>query len=271
MRPVRSAPTHPLAHSTVVSIRSPVKWSFFGPATILEAPRRTAVRGPTFIRLLARLTDADVPPPPASLPDRLSQWIDWTRAVALSRALGGTLPVLDGNAPAFDSEEYAACQRTRAGLTNTITLATSNTPGAMLHAPAPVDFSTFRQHYLAMQRAMQTATGKLRGQLRDRLASTSADMARLAEVDAMMEGVLSPREHRLLAAVPALLGQHFERLQQVTQGHATATRTEAWLELFRRDMQGVLLAELDVRFLPIEGLLAALRTDPQGRHVQTSA
>ena len=271
MLPARSAPTHPLAHSTVVSIRSPVKWSFFGPATILEAPQRTSVRGPTFIRLLARLTDADVPPPPASLPDRLSQWIDWTRAVALSRALGGTLPVLDGNAPAFDSEEYAACQRTRAGLTNTITLATSNTPGAMLHAPAPVDFSTFRQHYLAMQRAMQSATGKLRGQLRDRLASTSADMARLAEVDAMMEGVLSPREHRLLAAVPALLGQHFERLQQVTQGHATATRTEAWLELFRRDMQGVLLAELDVRFLPIEGLLAALRTDPQGRHVQTSA
>ena len=31
----------------------------------------------------------------------------------------------------------------------------------------------------------------------------------------------------------------------------------AWLEVFRRDMQGVLLAELDVRFLPLEGLLAA--------------
>ena len=266
MRPTRSPPSHPLAHWAVAAIRSPVKWSFFGPATILEAPQRTPVRGPTFIRLLARLTDADVPPPPASLPDRLSQWIDWTRTVALSRALGGTLPALDGNAAAFDSEEDAACQRTRAALTNTISLATS-TPGAKLGAPAPVDYSAFRQHYVAMQRAMQTATGKLRGQLRERLAAASPDMARLAEVDAMMEGVLSPREHKLLAAVPALLGEHFERLQQAGQDN----HTEAWLQAFRRDMQGVLLAELDVRFLPIEGLLAALRTDPQGRHVQTSA
>lgn len=237
----------------------------------MEASRRTPVRGPTFIRLLARLTDADVPPPPASLPDRLSQWIDWTRAVALSRALGGALPVLDGNATAFDSEEDAACQRTRAALTHTITLATSNTPRAQADAAAAVDYSAFRQHYLAMQRAMQTATGKLRGQLRDRLATASPDMARLAEVDAMMEGVLSPREHKLLAAVPALLGQHFERMQLAAQDRAPTDTTGAWLQAFRRDMQGVLLAELDVRFLPIEGLLAALRPDPQGRHVQISA
>ena len=241
----------------------------------MEAPQRTSVRGPTFIRLLARLTDVDVPPPQSTLSDRLSQWIDWTRAVALSRALDGRLPVVDYADADFDSEEYAACARTRSTLANAIAganpLADSRPNGVAPDAAMPVDYSAFRQHYLAMQRAMQSATGKLRGQLRDRLASTSADMARLAEVDAMMEGVLSPREHRLLAAVPALLGQHFERLQQVTQGHATATRTEAWLELFRRDMQGVLLAELDVRFLPIEGLLAALRTDPQGRHVQTSA
>lgn len=237
----------------------------------MEAPQRAPVRGPTFIRLLARLTDVDVPPPPSTLSDRLSQWIDWTRAVALSRALGGTLPALDESASAFDSEEDAACARTRAALANTIALATSTTAAGKPDAPAPVDYSAFRQHYLAMQRAMQTATGKLRGQVRDRLAGSSPDMARLAEVDAMMEGVLSPRENRLLAAVPALLGEHFERLQQTAHENAPTTTAEAWLETFRRDMQGVLLAELDVRFYPIEGLLAALRTHPQGRHVQTSA
>nr|WP_310630847.1 DUF3348 family protein [Paraburkholderia sp.] len=34
---------------------------------------------------------------------------------------------------------------------------------------------------------------------------------------------------------------------------------QAWLDAFRKDMQSVLLAELDVRFQPVEGLIAALR------------
>ncbi|WP_287814619.1 DUF3348 family protein, partial [Achromobacter sp.] len=34
----------------------------------------------------------------------------------------------------------------------------------------------------------------------------------------------------------------------------------AWLETFRKDMRSVLLAELDVRLQPVEGLLATLRT-----------
>ena len=241
----------------------------------MEAPQRTSVRGPTFIRLLARLTDVDVPPPQSTLSDRLSQWIDWTRAVALSRALDGRLPVVDYADADFDSEEYAACARTRSTLANAIAganpLADSRPHGVAPDAATPVDYSAFRQHYLAMQRTMQTATGKLRGQLRDRLAAASADMARLAEVDAMMEGVLSPREHKLLAAMPALLGEHFERLQQAAAENTTTAKADAWLQAFHRDMQGVLLAELDVRFYPIEGLLAALRTHPQGRHVQTSA
>jgi hypothetical protein len=116
------------------------------------------------------------------------------------------------------------------------------------------DYTVFRQCYLARQRAMQTASGRLRGRLRDALAQTSAEMARLAEVDAAMELALSPREHALLATVPDLLGQRFERLRAAGQA------SRAWLDGFRRDMQSVLLAELDVRFQPVEGLLAALRT-----------
>jgi hypothetical protein len=79
-------------------------------------------------------------------------------------------------------------------------------------------------------------------------------MARLAEVDAVMEAALTPREHALLAKVPELLGQRFERLR--TAVHASP----AWLDGFRRDMQSVLLAELDLRFQPVDALLAALRT-----------
>lgn len=252
-----------------------VFWLF----VILEAPRRALVRGPTFIRLLARLTDVDVAPPHPSLPDRLGEWIDWTRAVALSRALDGT-PVTGTGGPAFGSAEESAYAGARASLTRAIIggerLSSPKSPTGDGSEHADADFTVFRQHCLAMQRSMQATAGQLRGRLRDMLAGISTDMARLAEVDALMESVLSPREHALLGAVPALLGQHFERqrlaAQQAPENVPTAASGAGpWLDVFRRDMQGVLLAELDVRFLPLEGLLAALRTHSQGRHVQTSA
>lgn len=43
------------------------------------------------------------------------------------------------------------------------------------------------------------------------------------------------------------------------QAALTAPTPGAWLETFRKDMRSVLLAELDVRLQPVEGLLAALR------------
>lgn len=236
------------------------------------------VPGPVFIRLLARLTDADVPPSNHALSDRLSQWIDWTRAVALSRALDGRASTAAGDAPSFDGAVETEAARARASLANAIA-DDGESPSPRQRgkdsgaeegrANELVDYTFFHQRYLAMQRAMQAATGQLRGRLRDMLAQKSADMARLAEMDAVMELTLSPREQTLLATVPKLLGEHFERLQQNQQTSLAdtqqfedaqpATPTE-WLRVFRKDMQSVLLAELDVRFQPIEGLLAALRT-----------
>ncbi|TAM04065.1 MAG: DUF3348 family protein, partial [Paraburkholderia sp.] len=85
----------------------------------------------------------------------------------------------------------------------------------------------------------------------------------LAAVDAIMERSLGTRERSLLASVPALLGAHFERLRAAQAAGepeaATATPTGVWLDRFCKDRQSVLLAELEVRFQPVEGLLAALR------------
>jgi hypothetical protein len=84
-----------------------------------------------------------------------------------------------------------------------------------------------------------------------------------------MERALGSRERTLLATVPELLGGHFERLRHAGQetltgaqasGDAPAVTSGAWLDVFRKDMQSVLLAELDLRFQPVEGLLAALLT-----------
>lgn len=240
----------------------------------MRAPsQRTPLPGPTFIRLLARLTDVEVPPPPYSLPGRLSQWLDWNRAVALSRALDAS-PASPVAATSDLQAEAAEAARLRGALTRAIvdmpelaaTCADIEEP-----RPAPPDYALFHKRYLAHQQAIHTATGMLRGRLREQLATRSPALARLAEIDAVMELTLGPREHTLLAAVPTLLGEHFQRLrqaappaQEAAPAGQAAPACNAWLDLFGHDMQQLLLAELDVRFHPIDALLAALPPPPTG-------
>jgi hypothetical protein len=231
-----------------------------------QAALRPAVRGPTFIRLLARLAGADVAAAGQSLPDQLGQWLDWNHALSLAAALDGQPAAAPEMAAPAPDELHADCVRARE------VLATAIKDDPLLKPGAPVqgepDYAAFRQACLARQRAMQATVGRLRGKLRDALSHVDlphADaeehpglrgvpMARLAEVDAVMEAALTPREHALLARVPDLLGHRFERLR--ADGH----RSSSWLDGFRRDMQSVLLAELDLRFQPVDALLAALRS-----------
>ncbi|ELA00579.1 hypothetical protein D769_04779, partial [Cupriavidus sp. HMR-1] len=116
--------------------------------------------------------------------------------------------------------------------------------------PAEADFAVHRQRYIALQQQMEREIAGLRGRLRAALTSRTPQAARLAMLDAVMEQVLGAREQAVLAAVPGMLEPHFTRLRD-TEG--------AWLTVFRRDMQSVLLAELEIRFQPVDALLAALR------------
>jgi hypothetical protein len=245
---------------------------------MVQAPQRTAFSGPTLIRLLARLADVDVTESRQALSDRLSQWIHWTDAIALSTALNGNPPAVTPGAQAVGSAEEAECARVRSALANAIVGGSAS--AAKRHGSAQtsshtapmddaIDYPAFRQTYLSMQQTMETGIGNLRGRLRVKLAAKTPAMSRLVEVDVVMERSLSPRERSLLATVPGLLGGHFERLRkaeretladtQVSE-NAPAITPGAWLNVFRKDMQSVLLAELDLRFQPVEGLLAALRT-----------
>jgi hypothetical protein len=246
---------------------------------VQELPRRTSFSGPALIRLLARLNDADILEPAQSLPDRLSQWLGWTDAIALAAALNGPLAIAaagkeeSGNA---GQNEYV---RVKAGLKAAII--GINKPAAVRprgHRAAPVqgesrsqepvEFGMYRRRYISLQQSMETGITELRSRLRGMLASATPAMASLASLDAAMEQALNEREYRLLAGVPALLEARFHRLRQAglaEQAGEAATPTPsavgpgAWLDVFHKDMQSVLLAELDVRLQPVEGLLAALR------------
>lgn len=230
----------------------------------MDLATRAPVAGPTFIRLLARVVDADVRPSGVAPSQRLGQWIDWTRAIALSRALDRPLdpppPMPRGGDPDAEAAQARRALEARIGEHEAW-------ERAMPDTGAVDGFAGLRKHYVALQHAMQSATGRLRGGLRDRLSAGTPGQARLAELDALMEQVASPREQQLLAAIPALLADRYACLQRDAEAARAVDDLlapanpggDAWRQAFRHDLQHLLLAELDVRFLPIDGLLAALR------------
>jgi len=247
---------------------------------MLQVPRRTGSSGPKLFRLLARLADADASAPGRPLSGALSHWLGWTDAVALSTALGShPLPVTSRVRGVPGGAEERECARVRAALADVITgdsvlAARRRGPARPSGQPDPTDaaadYATYRQRYLSLQQAMEIDIGKLRGRLRTALTARTPGMTRLAMVDTVMERVLGAREQSLLATVPALLEAHFERLRQAEETRLAAAQAAgepvsvppgAWLGEFRKDMQNVLLAELDLRFQPVEGLLAALDAD----------
>ncbi|BCQ27798.1 DUF3348 family protein (plasmid) [Caballeronia sp. NK8] len=232
----------------------------------MQGMKRTAFSGPALVRLLAHFADLDVHEPAESLSDRLSQWLGWTDAIALSTALATDPPAAftthgSRSVPRDIDED---CARVRTSLAGALAREEAaarrrhRTPVQASQEDLPVDYADVRQRYLSLQQAMDTDIAALRTRLRSKLAARSPEMARLAVVDAVMEQALSARERSLLANVPALLGKHFERMKRAHAADETSA-PGAWLDPFRKDLQSVLLAELDVRFQPIEGLLAALR------------
>lgn len=214
---------------------------------MLHGSTHPGVAGSELTRLLARL--AEVPPDPsrAVFAERLGHWLGWADAIALSSALGADAPQ---RAPGRSGGDEADFQQVRAALLAANAARPRDTDAS------PTDFGPYRRHCIARQQAMQDAVGALRQRLRDALARRSADLARLAALDEVMDRALAPRERSLLGLVPLRLQAHFERLHRAAGGGDPAP----WLETFQHDMNHVLQAELAHRLLPAHGLLESIKT-----------
>lgn len=237
---------------------------------LVRESRRIPLTGSAFIRALAALNDVHAPASPDAFAQRLAHWFDWTHAFALSAALSDAAvrpDVADLAGRAAVSADERECARVRAVLVKTIADAPGRAteprrfgrPLAAAVAPTalPVDFATWRQRYTQCQLAMETQIVPLRRRLRSTLADRSSALARLAQLDTAMEQVVGAKERALLATVSGQLESRFEQLRAPQD--AAATAPGAWLERFRQEMRDLLLAELDLRLQPVEGLLEACR------------
>ncbi|WP_186146652.1 DUF3348 domain-containing protein [Burkholderia gladioli] len=302
-------------------------------------PQRSSLHAPALVRILTRLGGTDVQRTAQPLADRLSQWVAWTDAIALSSVLAAPAPVvagLRGNGEDEAARGLSLRSSLSKAIANDALLAPARqlrrggafAPAQLARPPEPAetdaDFALYRQCCLSLQQKMESEIGDLRARLRPRLAAQSPALAKLAALDATMERALAARERSLFGAVPGLLGAYFERLRadakaaraeaEATDGNggeaaqaggdgnhrgndggsgsgpanghasgpaatpaaaplpqaadvapplrarlAQASAPDSWLDTFRKDMQSVMLAELDLRFQPVGGLLAALR------------
>lgn len=215
---------------------------------------RTPFHSPLLVRLLAGL-DPAAPPiaaaqPQASVGERLGGWLGWTDAIALSQVLNqphARQPASAARpASATSTQAAAALARVRDSLRRDIL----QDPVAPHRTTQPPDLADYRRFAQARQRTMAAAIGPLRAQLRGLLATTSPALAHLAALDATLEAALGEREHHSLAGVVPRLERHFQQLQQAQAPH--------WRDSVHQTLQQVLLAELDLRLQPAQGLLDAL-------------
>lgn len=267
---------------------------------------RTGVNSSTLVRLLAELAAPESADSRQSFAERLGAWLGWTDAISLSAVLNGAAAGAaeqQSSAPFSIALALAAAgetahavatgqaARVRTDLIRAISMDSLFIPLRSGVQPTPVsmplavpqgaamndseaDFLPYRRSYAKHQRAMATRIASLRIDVRTVLAQTSPALGRLAALDAAMDEMLGVHERGLLSMVPAMLQKRFDRLHRahppLQPPAAAAQRPAAWMQAFGKDMQAVLLAELELRMQPVEGLLEALGQEPspQGKKPQ---
>lgn len=204
-----------------------------------------------------------------SFGERLAQWLDFKDAISLYSVLHGGLSDGASRSPAAGGRSSPEeLRRVRDSIVEAIRTDTQLNAhevagGVNLSSDVEGEFLPYHRSYLTHQRSMQSALSGLRAQARAALAERSSSGKRLAALDSVLEQSLAARERSLLAILPVLLGKRFEHLL-LTRGALMAedamqgVPSGDWLPGFCRDVQAVLLAELDLRLQPVFGLMDAL-------------
>jgi hypothetical protein len=243
---------------------------------------RTNFNSSRLIRFLADLAVVDAPEAGHDFAEKLALWLDFTDAITLSAVHDASPPDTPSTGPSVASTALAKeFAQKRAELVNTITKSCMPNGGATrIKWPTPpldaaiesaAAYEPYRRFYLAQQREMELNVGPLRAKVWETLAKASPMLSKLAALDEALDRTLRSRESKLLATVPALLEKRFEQLRKTHQqalvdngqpdDSAQWMQPGGWLANFCRELQGVLLAELDLRLQPAVGLIEALSNE----------
>ena len=250
-----------------------------------RALTRTNFNSSRLIRVLADLAMVDTAGPGSAFAEKLGLWVGFTDAITLRAAHDSGLQRLSnmpsgqpGVARQAVAEEFT---RVRTSLVQAIahnhsasgarTRMALPSPKAGASYDDAIAYEPYRRYHLAHQRDMELQIRPLRTKVREVLANASPALKQLAELDAAFDGILSERECKLLSTLPPLLEKRFKQLHKAHQlAHVDSQTADApdlwmksggWLARFCGELQAVLIAELDLRLQPTEGLIEALKNN----------
>ena len=206
-------------------------------------------------------------------PDFARQLGNWVNVAAASQ-LFGALQASPGGAPAATStvadtgclvQARAARQAALAKVEDSFLpqARRSRLGFPQLVHPLPEDptqaYPPFRLFHSAHQREMQHGAQRWRERLRGALRAGTAEQRQLARLDDGIDQVLDERGTALRIRQPEALARHFEGLRSAAQQAGDAS--DRWFDQFAHDLRAVLLAEVDLVWQPLVGLMSAL-TEP---------
>ncbi len=237
------------------------------------------------VRLLSDWASVEVEALSQDFSERLGGWLGVFDAITLHAAhqainsvdeKKSTDPLLAGTFALEDEFHRARTALVKAIMASGVSPASgervrspANQPVAATEADA--GYAPYHQRYLDQQRHMALRIDALRTHVRQAITKVSTQLGQLASFDAVMDQMLGGREQKLLSTVPVLLERRFEHLHKAHQlGLGAAKRQDdpalwrkpdGWLDVFSKELQEVLLAELEVRLQPVVGLIEAFSNE----------
>ena len=232
------------------------------PRTVLSSPF-SSVPGTALARQLAGWLPPGSDTARPDVAERLGHWLNVAEAIELRAARQALEHAASraGKTPPPETRQrlrealQAEWQRVRGVLVRSIQ---AKDP---LHRPDPsdadVELALLHQRLNDVQRRMEISIDALRQHVRQQLATCGPELAQLAALDAVTDRLYAGREQRLLAGLPVWLKARFVALRRAAPAEGPAEGRH-WLDTFTEEFEQLMLAELDLRLLPVVGLIESL-------------
>ncbi|NIB42986.1 DUF3348 domain-containing protein [Pseudomaricurvus alkylphenolicus] len=242
-----------------------------------------SLHGSRLVRYLSDLAVSDVQPSHKDFALRLGQMFDFSDSIKLSRVHGGLKRLkfepLDITADAIKREFLQVRQAAVKAILKSFEpdaagvkyrFPVAKEPQAGNESQGSPGFEVYQRFYLGHQRELESRVQFLQSFVRDGAMGLSPRLAKLVELELALGETVAQQGRRFFGVIPKLLERrfHFLWLEYQQQQHQQplfegedARRPITWLEQFRREMQGLLLAELEARLQPVLGLVEAIDED----------
>ncbi len=253
-----------------------------------QSSPNVSLNGSRLIRFLSDLAVSDVEVSHKQFTEKLGQLVSFSDAITLSAVHSKLSKMAFEPTEASSESVRAEFLRVREVLVKSIIMSfTFSTRPSTIPLPVPkadtprdkaMAYEPYQRFYARHQREIDFKVQSLQLYVRDGVSGLSLELAQLVALDTALGDVLAVHTRRLFAVIPKLLSKRFEYLrkeyQQVLTNPAGDDKSDVddllvdnqaewvkpggWLHTFYQEMQGLLLAELDVRLQPVLGLVEAL-------------